>query len=84
MIQSLVSRLGVLAIVWWLAPGRAAAAEPVDFSRDIQPLLAKRCFACHGPDTQEAGLRFDDAAAATARYMEHTPAGTANREGIAP
>ena len=37
-----------------------------DFSRDIQPLLAKRCFACHGPDTQEAGLRFDSAEAATA------------------
>ena len=37
-----------------------------DFSRDIQPLLAKRCFACHGPDTQEAGLRFDTAASATA------------------
>ncbi len=40
------------------------AAES-DFSRDIQPLLAKRCFACHGPDTQEAGLRFDDQTAAT-------------------
>ena len=37
-----------------------------DFSRDIQPLLAKRCFACHGPDTQEAGLRFDTAESAIA------------------
>ena len=35
------------------------AEPPVDFSRDIQPLLAKRCFACHGPDTQEGGLRLD-------------------------
>ena len=43
----------------------AADAEPVDFSRDIQPLLAKRCVACHGPDTQEAGLRLDDRAGAT-------------------
>lgn len=39
-----------------------AAAATVEFSRDIQPLLAKRCFACHGPDTHEAGLRFDAAA----------------------
>lgn len=43
----------------------ASAAESPDFSRDIQPLLAKRCFACHGPDTQEAGLRLDDRLAAT-------------------
>ena len=44
----------------------AAAAERVDFSRDIQPVLAKRCVACHGPDTQEAGLRLDEQAGATA------------------
>ena len=43
-----------------------AWAEPVDFSRDIQPLLAKRCFSCHGPDTHEGGLRLDQAAGATA------------------
>ena len=41
-------------------------AEAVDFSRDIQPLLAKRCFSCHGPDTHEGGLRLDQAAGATA------------------
>ena len=44
----------------------ASAAEPVDFSREIQPLLARRCFSCHGPDTQEAGLRLDERPAATA------------------
>ena len=43
----------------------AVEAAEIDFSRDIQPLLAKRCFACHGPDTQEVGLRFDDQTAAT-------------------
>ena len=43
----------------------APGAERVDFSRDIQPLLAKRCVACHGPDTQEAGLRLDEQAGAT-------------------
>jgi hypothetical protein len=42
--------------------GATAAEPPVDFSREIQPLLAKRCFACHGPDTQEGGLRLDSAA----------------------
>jgi hypothetical protein len=43
-----------------------ACAEPVDFARDIQPLFAKRCFSCHGPDTHEAGLRLDQMAGATA------------------
>lgn len=35
------------------------ATEEVDFAITIQPLLAKRCYACHGPDKQEGGLRLD-------------------------
>jgi mono/diheme cytochrome c family protein len=41
------------------------AAAEIDFSRDIQPVLARRCYACHGPDTQEAGLRLDGRPPAT-------------------
>ncbi len=37
-----------------MSTGRAApvepASRPVDFNRDIKPLLASRCYACHGPD----------------------------------
>ncbi|HEX4128855.1 MAG TPA: PSD1 and planctomycete cytochrome C domain-containing protein [Pirellulales bacterium] len=36
-----------------------SAAKPVDFARDIQPLLAKRCYSCHGPEQAEASLRLD-------------------------
>jgi mono/diheme cytochrome c family protein len=50
-----------------LAVCPTAASSEVDFSRDIQPLLAKRCAACHGPDTQEGGLRLDDREAAIAK-----------------
>ena len=39
----------------------ACDAQEVSFRDQIQPLLANRCFACHGPDEQarEAGLRLD-------------------------
>ena len=37
-------------------------ATPVDFNRQIKPILSDRCYLCHGPDegSREADLRFDD------------------------
>ena len=31
----------------------------IEFVKDVQPLFAERCFACHGPERQEAGFRLD-------------------------
>ena len=44
-----------------LAPGwlLAQSPDPIDFARQIQPILAKRCYACHGPETAEGGLRLN-------------------------
>ncbi len=46
--------------------GGGSTAADTTFTRDIQPLLARRCYSCHGPDTHEAGLRLDQANSATA------------------
>ncbi|WP_461782792.1 DUF1553 domain-containing protein [Prosthecobacter sp.] len=44
----------------------SALAEPIDFSKQIRPILSENCFFCHGPDDKkrEADLRLDDEAAA--------------------
>jgi mono/diheme cytochrome c family protein len=35
------------------------ATRKVDFVKDVQPIFSKRCFECHGPQTQKSGLRLD-------------------------
>ncbi|MSR31299.1 MAG: DUF1553 domain-containing protein [Gemmataceae bacterium] len=41
--------------------GLGAAAVPLEYNRDIRPILAENCFPCHGPDSaaRKAGLRLD-------------------------
>ncbi|MDA1049671.1 MAG: PSD1 and planctomycete cytochrome C domain-containing protein [Planctomycetota bacterium] len=37
----------------------SVAADEVNYDRDIRPILATKCFRCHGSDKQESGLRLD-------------------------
>jgi mono/diheme cytochrome c family protein len=52
--------LALAAVVLLLASETAARAQqPVDFQRDVRPILAGHCFKCHGPAVQKRGLRLD-------------------------
>ncbi len=48
------------------ASSRAAGVDKIEFNRDIRPILADKCFACHGPDEHQrkAKMRLDTRAGA--------------------
>src|SRR5688572_29741575 len=53
-------RLSCLALVWLTTVGRLVAA-PLEYNRDIRPILAENCFYCHGQDAnkRQGELRLD-------------------------
>src|SRR5438874_4127047 len=58
-------RLLALAAGLALTPG-VGGGDKLEYNRDIRPILAENCFACHGPDSasRKAGLRLDKREAA--------------------
>jgi hypothetical protein len=53
-------RLSARLIAVCLAACSLAAHAEVTFTGDIEPLLKKRCYGCHGAQTQMGGLRLDN------------------------
>jgi ankyrin repeat protein/mono/diheme cytochrome c family protein len=58
-----MSRLAVTLSVWAVLAAVPASAQTqpaaVDYERDVRPILAERCFGCHGPRQAQSGLRLD-------------------------
>ena len=48
--------------------------DELDYNLHVKPILADKCFACHGPDKakQKAGLRLDIAEFAFASLPKHS------------
>lgn len=49
------------------SPGADPVSRPIDYSRDVRPILPSHCFQCHGPDEQarKGRLRLDEPVTAT-------------------
>ena len=62
----------------------AQAPQPVDFTHDVQPILAKSCEGCHGPKLQLGGLRLDarDAALAGGQSGKAIESGSAEKSNL--
>src|SRR5438128_6897281 len=59
-----VPLMSLLIITQTLPAADSIKNRKVDFAKDIQPILSKTCYECHGPEKQKAGLRLDQKSAA--------------------
>jgi ankyrin repeat protein len=59
-VGALVGVLGIIsAASFWTRARAAQPPVPVDFVRDVQPILRQHCYGCHGPTQQMNGFRID-------------------------
>ena len=68
-------RLSILILLAFIPLLRAESK--IDFNRDVRPILADNCFACHGPDdkARKADLKLDTREGASSRFVDAEEAG---------
>ncbi|UUO05774.1 PSD1 and planctomycete cytochrome C domain-containing protein [Blastopirellula sp. J2-11] len=52
-------RRSAIALCCSLISTASLSAAPVDFVRDVRPILIKHCYECHAGDVRKSGLRLD-------------------------
>src|SRR5260370_36711503 len=63
-------RLNVLTLTWVAGAALTVVAGPstkmrepakfkISFEKDVQPILAAKCYSCHSREVQQSGLRLD-------------------------
>jgi hypothetical protein len=61
-----VSLVLAVMVTGTLSLSKMVDAEETEYLRDVKPLLARKCYGCHGAIRQEAELRLD-----TVQWMQH-------------
>jgi len=65
----LLLALASAAAVAVSSPAHDRPSSPIEFNRDVRPILSDHCFTCHGPDSgkRKAKLRLDQREVAIAK-----------------
>ena len=75
--------VAAVAVIAVSIPAEAGKSERVDFAQDVQPILRRHCYRCHGSKNQEASLQlnlrasaFSEADSAEPIVVKHDAAGS--------
>jgi hypothetical protein len=73
--RSLICAAAIVLAFALPSNGEEAKSSPINFARDVRPILARHCFACHGPDESQrkAKLRLDTRDGAFSQREDSTP-----------